>query len=332
MANSTNALGYTLVKSTSSIRLTPSSHPRMHNSTPTPPVPCLASPRITIVTPSFNQSAFLEQTINSVLGQNYPNLEYIIIDGGSTDGSVDIIRRYADKLAYWCSESDQGQYDAINKGFAKSTGHIMAWLNADDMYFPWTLKSVAEVVSSFPDVAWLTSLLPTNWNSENVPYHVNIKPGFSQRFFMKGYYMSNQQHFCRHSIQQESTFWTRPLWESTGGHLDTTYKLAADFELWSRFFKHTPLVGVQAMLGGFRIHGNQRSLLQRNLYFSEADQILKKSGGRHCRGLDAWIRRSSLPSRWPLNILPSLEYIQPATNIRWNTARNCWFQCTEYIT
>src|ERR1035437_8512433 len=129
-----------------------------------------ALPRISLVTPSFNQAPFLEATIRSVLDQDYAALEYVIVDGGSTDGSVEIIRKYQGRLAYWCSEPDQGQYDAINKGFARSTGHIMAWINADDMFFPWTFQLVADVFSMFPDVSWITSLLPANWNAVSVPF------------------------------------------------------------------------------------------------------------------------------------------------------------------
>jgi hypothetical protein len=191
---------------------------------------------------------------------------------------------------------------------------------------------VADVFTMFPDISWITSLLPVSWNATGVPFHVSVKPGFARTFFLKGYYMSNPRYFCRHPIQQESTFWTRPLWESVGGGLDNTYKLAADFELWSRFFVKTSLVGVQFMLGGFRVHGNQRSLKQQIAYFDEAEQVFTRAGGRHCRGIDAWIRRSSLPARWPLKKLPSLGFIQPAPNIRWSHSTQRWVQCTDYIT
>src|SRR5438132_13711050 len=102
-------------------------------------------PRITVVTPSFNQAEFLERTLRSVLDQGYPNLEYVVIDGGSTDGSVDTIRRYADRLAYWVAQPDSGQYDAINKGFQRTSGEVMAWINSDDKYAPWAFAVAAEV-------------------------------------------------------------------------------------------------------------------------------------------------------------------------------------------
>src|SRR6266576_1298377 len=112
-------------------------------------------PKISIVTPSFNQGRFLEETILSVLNQNYPNLEYIIIDGGSTDETVDVIRRYEDRLAYWVSEKDRGQVHAINKGIEKTTGDLFGFINSDDLYLPGTFSAVAEYFESHPQAEWV---------------------------------------------------------------------------------------------------------------------------------------------------------------------------------
>ncbi len=112
-------------------------------------------PKISIVTPSFNQGQFLEETIRSVLLQGYPNLEYIIIDGGSTDNSLEIIKRYEPWLSYWVSERDQGQTEALNKGFASASGEWMAWLNSDDIYLPGTLMKIARIIINNPAIHWL---------------------------------------------------------------------------------------------------------------------------------------------------------------------------------
>src|SRR5216683_453859 len=113
-------------------------------------------PKISLITPVFNSARYIEQTIRSALSQNYPNLEYFIIDGGSTDGSIDIIRKYESQISGWLSEPDKGMYDALNKGFARTTGEIMGWISATDMLHPGGLFVVGSVFASFREVRWVT--------------------------------------------------------------------------------------------------------------------------------------------------------------------------------
>ncbi|MCT7977394.1 glycosyltransferase family 2 protein [Laspinema olomoucense] len=232
-------------------------------------------PKISIVTPSFNQAEFLESTIQSVLSQNYPNLEYIIIDGGSSDHSLALIKKYEKYLHFWCSEPDGGQYDAIDKGFSHSTGEIMSWINSDDLYYPWTFKTVASIMSELPQVEWLTTLNLGEWDWHGFCSGFTSSPGYSKEAFLDGLYCPQNKNYSGFVIQQESTFWKRSLWEKSGGHLSTEFKLAGDFELWSRFFYCAELYNVKSPLGGFRRQINQRSR-QIDLYAEESQKILLK--------------------------------------------------------
>ena len=177
------------------------------------------NPRITVVTPSLNQGQFLEETILSVIGQKYPNLEYIVLDGGSTDGSVEIIRKYERHFAHWVSEKDDGHAAAINQGFARATGEILGWLNSDDTYLPGTLAHVAAM----------------------------LDPGRAQILFGNCRHLAESETYgsdvrSRHTtmnlaladyIIQPSTFWTRKAWDATGP-LDESLTFAFDWDWFIR--------------------------------------------------------------------------------------------------
>lgn len=220
-------------------------------------------PKISIVTPNYNKGIYLEYTIKSVLSQNYPNLEYIIIDGGSTDNSLDIIKKYESQLTYWVSEPDHGMYHAISKGFAKATGEIMAWINSDDMYHPMCFFTIAEIFQSFPNVNWLVG---ANTAFDKYNRTILAKPS---RYFSRIDLLSNDYKW----IQQESTFWRRSLWEKVHG-LNINLKLAGDFDLWLRFSMHDKMYITDSLIGGFRILNEGQLTTNIDNYIKEIQTII----------------------------------------------------------
>jgi glycosyltransferase involved in cell wall biosynthesis len=224
-------------------------------------------PKITIVTPNFNGGKFIEETIISVIGQNYPNLEYIVVDGASTDGSIDKIRKYEKQIIWWVSEPDNGMYNAIQKGFDRSTGEIMGWINSDDILQKNSLFALADIFSGNNQIQWIQGYPNVIDEQGRIIFH--RPPRFDKyEFYLKSYHDGI-------FIQQESTFWRRDLWALCGGQLSDKCKYAGDFELWMRFFRFADLYNTKSFLGSFRIHGSgQRSREYYSEYLSECDDVI----------------------------------------------------------
>jgi len=242
-------------------------------------------PKISIVTPNKNGAKFLEACMLSILSQQYPNLEYIVIDGGSTDGSVEIIKKYEKRLSCWISQPDKSPADAVNKGFQRATGTIMAWLNSDDLLFPGSLKIVADIFTSFPEVQWLMGR-PTYVDAGGniikkffINKELTPRPPFVTESMFTAWTRWSKHRFYNNdflAIQQESTFWTRSLWEKCGSKMNVD-TLACDFDLWLRFFDHAQLYTTTAALGGFRYHSEgQLSIQERKNYVNICHELLNQ--------------------------------------------------------
>lgn len=228
------------------------------------------TPKISIVTPSFQQGGYIERTINSVLDQQYPNLEYFVQDGGSKDDTVSILKRYENKLAGWKSEKDSGQSQAINLGFSNATGEIMAWLNSDDILLPGALAIVADYFNKHPetDVVYGNRLLI---NENDMEIGRWILPGHDSDVLSWVDY-----------IPQETMFWRRSIWDKVGGQINESFRFAMDWDLLVRFgeadakFVHTP-----HFLGAFRIHEQQKtSAVINEIGHLEMDRIRERLLGR----------------------------------------------------
>jgi glycosyltransferase involved in cell wall biosynthesis len=221
-------------------------------------------PSIALVTPSFNQAQFLEATLQSVLGQNYANLHYQVVDGASSDGSPAILQRHSGSLQGLTIEADQGQYHAIQKGFSlalrASDAQVMGWLNSDDLLLPGALHSIGEIFAAFPQVEWISCLVRARCSHHGRIDAVSSLPGLSRDAFRHNRYLPAADPFASFGfIQQESSFWRRSLWERAGGYISTCHGLAGDYELWHRFYQHGHCVGLTIPLALNRVHHRQQS-------------------------------------------------------------------------
>jgi glycosyltransferase involved in cell wall biosynthesis len=221
-------------------------------------------PRITIITPSYNQGKFLEQTIRSVLEQDYPDLEYIVMDGGSSDGSADIIRKYSDFLACWESGPDRGQSHAINKGFARASGDIFCWLNSDDYLEPGALQFVGEYFSAHPECQWLVGrcrIVDAAGNAVGM-----YEPHWPGRDKLLRFWEADGV------LPQPASFWRRELMD---GPLREDLHFAMDYELWLRFSARTVPHVLPNVFANYRLQEDAKTVLTPDKFFPELLRVVR---------------------------------------------------------
>ena len=216
---------------------------------------------VSIITPSFNQAKYLEQTIQSVLSQDHPRIEYIIMDGASTDGSIAVIEKYADKLTYWESQKDNGQADAINKGFARASGDIVAWLNSDDFYLPGTMSAAVKTFDENPDVVLVYgNMLAVDENGATFNT-LNYKQ------------LTLEDLLCFQIIGQPAVFMRRSALQKTGG-LDLSFHFLLDHLLWIQIAKHGRILHVNQTWAAARYHAEAKNRAKAAEFGHEAFRIL----------------------------------------------------------
>ena len=244
-----------------------------------------ALPKVSIVTPSFNQAPFLEQTLRSVLEQDYPNLEYIVIDGGSSDGSLEIIQKYADRLAYWQSQPDQGQTDAINQGFARASGEILAWLNSDDLLLPGAVSAAVRALQAHPEAAMVYGdALLINAEGKTIGKFPAAQTDY--RKLRRGYV----------HIPQQASFFRADLWRQVAP-LDVSFYFAMDYDLWVRLAALAPLVYVPQLWAAFRLHGAGKSIAADDRCWPEMLRVHYRDGGKVLSPIvfKYWLRKLASP-------------------------------------
>jgi len=230
-------------------------------------------PLVSIITPSFNQGRYLEETIQSVLGQDYPRIEYLIVDGGSTDGSLEIIRRYADWLGWWVSEPDRGQTEALNKGFARARGEVMAWLNSDDSYLPGAISEAVAYLQAHPEAGMVYG-------------EANLVDQDGQ---VIGQFPTRQTDYRRLRrgyvhIPQQAAFFRADLWRQVGP-LDPSFYFAMDYDLWVRLARIAELHYQPRRWANFRLHSQGKSVISDDRCWPEMLRVHFREGG----GVFSWL-------------------------------------------
>lgn len=252
---------------------------------------------ISIITPSYNQAQFLEATIRSVLGQGYPHIEYILIDGGSSDGSLGIIEKYADRLAYWVSESDRGQAEAINKGLQKATGEILAWINSDDLYMAGAVEEAAQALQHHPEVGMVYG--------DGLMMDAQGKLLDPHRY--RTYNLLDL--LCFEVLLQPTVFFRRSVFERVGP-LDDQYHLILDHEYWIRIAQLAAILHVPSFWAAERTHHGAKTIAQAGTFVDEAEKLIRQAEGSP--DLGTLLRQNHRKVHASLNAFAARRYIDDA--------------------
>lgn len=222
---------------------------------------------VSIVTPSFNQDRYLEETIQSVLAQDYPQIEYMVVDGGSTDATLNVIKKHGHQLAWWISEKDQGQTDAINKGFGRARGDILAWINSDDTYEPGAVTAAVNYLQDHPEIGMVyggcnyineAGKVIGKFNSAQTDYRL-LRQGYTH-------------------IPQQAMFFRAELWKQVGP-LDPSFYFAMDYDLWTRIAARAPIQYIPQTWANFRLHTAGKTILADGLCWPEMIRVHYRDGG-----------------------------------------------------
>ena len=225
------------------------------------------NPLVTIVTPSYNQAAFLEETILSVLNQDYKHIQYIIMDGVSSDGSAEIIKKFESRISRWISEKDRGQTDAINKGFALAEGEILSWLNSDDTLNPNTVSQAVQYLINNPDVGLVYG--DTNYIDENSRVIGKFPAAQTSLKKLKRGYVH---------IPQQASFFRKPLWDQVGP-LDPNFFFAMDYDLWVRLASVSEITYLPRIWANFRLHADTKTVSADDRCWPEMLKVHFRDGG-----------------------------------------------------
>jgi glycosyltransferase involved in cell wall biosynthesis len=263
--------------------------------------PLSPTPLVSIIMPSFNQGRFLEASIRSVLEQDYPKIEFIIVDGGSKDESLAIIKKYQDRLAWWVSEKDKGHADGLNKGFAHAHGEVLAWLNSDDTYMPGAVREAVAFLQDHPQVGMVYAGARLI-DDQDQPIGQFSAKQTDYRSLLRG-----SVH-----IPQATTFWRADLWRQVGA-LDLSLYYAFDYDLWVRLAKVSEIHYIPRLWASFRIHSQGKTILADDRCYPDMIRVRERELGKgfstlHLRALLRKTFYTHIPVRLRLWLRKALTF------------------------